>query len=80
MDGGEKKSGRSQDPLETGKCLVDVGFTNVKETERSPQPIKCCWGKVEKPHVHFSNGSARHTRSCELNEALGEINGRHLIT
>jgi len=79
MDGGEKESGWSQDSLETGKGLLDVGGTNVKEAEGSPQPIKCCCGKVKKAHVHLSNGRARRTCFGEPNEALGEIKGRHLI-
>lgn len=80
MDGGEKESVGSQDSLETGKGLVDVGGSNVKEAEGSPQPIKCCCWKIKKPHVHLLNGRARHTCFGESNETLGEINGRHLIT
>src|ERR1051325_55713 len=79
MDRREKQPSWSQDPLEGAKSLVYIAGTNVKQAEGSPESVETHRWKIKKPHVHFSNGRARHTSFGESNEALGEINGRNLI-
>jgi len=79
MDSSEKQSPWAQDSLETGKSLVDIASPNMKKAEGSPESIETRGWKIKKLHVHLSNGRARHACLGESNEALREINGRHLI-